>query len=218
MNPILEEEDPFLLLEREVRDKTREISDKYVANPSIDEILSDVIIGLKRFKRSIRLQWKRLEEKRLMRGNDCEEESEESFEESEEEESINSDEWSFDEDGLGTNLRPGIGAGFDMGPRASREIENFLIEVESVMINHVLKCKEDDKRKVNKTDRKIRCLMNRLKKDDSVVVVPTDNTNRYVLVKTEDHNRWMEKNLADEGAIEISHTRLKEIFTQALQL
>ena len=147
MNPILEEETPFLLLEREVRDKTREISDKYVANPSIDEILSDVIIGLKRFKRNVRLQWKRLEEKRLMRGNDCEEESEESFEESEEEESINSDEWSFDEDGLGTNLRPGIGAGFDMGPRASREIENLLIEVESVMINHVLKCKEDDKRK-----------------------------------------------------------------------
>ena len=28
----------------------------------------------------------------------------------------------------------------------------------------------------NKTDRKIRSLMNKLKKDDSVVVIPTDKT------------------------------------------
>jgi hypothetical protein len=35
-------------------------------------------------------------------------------------------------------------------------------------------------------------------------------------VKTEDHNKWMQKNLVDEGAIEILHKRLKEIFAQAL--
>jgi hypothetical protein len=60
--------------------------------------------------------------------------------------------------------------------------------------------------------------MNRLKKDDNKVVAPTDKTNRYVLVKTEDHNRWMQRNLADEGALEISHTRLRQIFAQALEL
>ena len=53
-----------LRFELEVRCVTRETSDNYVVNPTIDEVESDLLIGLKRFKHSVRVAWQRAERKK----------------------------------------------------------------------------------------------------------------------------------------------------------
>ena len=57
MNPSLQEE---VLL------TTKNFLDKYIVEPGLDEIETDLISGLKRFRASVRRKWKALEEKRAM--------------------------------------------------------------------------------------------------------------------------------------------------------
>jgi hypothetical protein len=52
------------LLQNEVQYIAREISDRFVVEPSIDEVESDVLISIKRFKQGVRAKWIRVERKR----------------------------------------------------------------------------------------------------------------------------------------------------------
>ena len=56
--------DEIYTLKREVLNVTNETSDKFVFAPTKEQILADLIIGLKRFRNTVRWKWFFLEEKR----------------------------------------------------------------------------------------------------------------------------------------------------------
>ena len=113
-----------LCFELEVRCVTRKTSDNYVVNPTIDEIESDLLIGLKRFKHSVRVAWQRAERKKQdsisPRASST---TNQTF--------FGDDEPTVDDEdiglpsGLGTNLRPTKGGGGLSTDQGSREVEGF---------------------------------------------------------------------------------------------
>ena len=83
-------------LKSEVLHVTSETSDKFVFAPQKDSILADLLIGLKRFRNTVRWKWFIVEEKRKKRERDTSPLSQNTLsgkfsfdEESEEEEKIN---------------------------------------------------------------------------------------------------------------------------------
>ena len=96
------------------------IFDRYVCEPNLVNLESDLIVALKRFRVSVRRRWAEVEKRRaarLLRGDD----------------SSNDDEIGgepvSDESGFGTGLRDQSRNGDDHD-NASREVDAFLAKVE----------------------------------------------------------------------------------------
>ena len=56
-------------LEEEVRRLTREVSSKFTVEPSIDEVKSDLLVGLKRFADSVRRKYHAIQRAEKSKGN-----------------------------------------------------------------------------------------------------------------------------------------------------
>ena len=102
-------------LEEEVRLLTREVSFKFVSEPSIEEIRSDLIIGLKRYNQSVRSK---------ARQQERDEQSKVAAITTDDDNPVNK------LDGLGTKLRPSGGCGLDDNSPVSKEVEAYLYEVQ----------------------------------------------------------------------------------------
>ena len=100
-------------MNEEVRRLTREVSSKFTVELSIEEIKSDLLIGLKRFANNNRRKYhaiQRAEESKQTGADQCAD--------------------SGSSEGLGTGLRPTNGWTPDNTSLASRSVEAFLLEVE----------------------------------------------------------------------------------------
>jgi hypothetical protein len=188
------------LLEREVQSVVRGISSKYVPEPSIEEICSDALIGLKRFRQAVRskaLLVERLKEQGYLKdGEEPPAPPERPAK------------------GLGTKLRPSQGTCPDDASTATRDVECFLEEVERMVLGRIDKFKETDTRKHHANSNKINSLMSNLRQRDDLVVCPTDKTNSCVLLKTDDLKRLTLKHL-EKDAVPTTHTHLKEVQKEA---
>jgi hypothetical protein len=174
----------------EVRRLSSETSEKYVPAPSKGVILQDVLIGLKRFRNAVRLKWFWVEEARkkaerdpYRKGRDGENATSEA----------RRDESEGGNDVRGAGNR-GLGMSFrrpnndDSAPITSKEVEVFLNElVEGVL--HDLDGSEGPSE--TRKSKEIRRLEKMLGEDRLNVVVPTDKTNLFKLVKKKDYITWV---------------------------
>ena len=83
--------------------------------------------------------------------------------------------------------------------------------MESPFMNRVDKLKKLDKPgKKNPVSTKVLALISKLSKLEDVMLIPTDKTNEYRVVKLADYIRWCPQHLAKD-AIQIDRPRLTEI-------
>jgi hypothetical protein len=132
----------------------------------------------KRFKQGVRAKWIRVERKREeQEKNGASSESETAADMSEGSTEMKEDE----KKGLGTGLR-NTGRGYDGSGCGSRKVEGFLSEVENILISRIAELRNSDNRKIDEKGSRILNAVSLLRKDKENVVVPTDKTNRLVLV------------------------------------
>ena len=152
----------------EVQSLVEETSEKFVPQPTRDEILSDTINGLRRFKDAVR--WKefhRIKQQEKIKNNNKEPDQQEI-----EIEIFNAQTNDLNE-GLGTGLRP---TKINLtAPKGSDELENFLKNVEEELLNQAFRYNE--KEATTPRSRAIRSLQQELKKTTNAAVIPTDKTN-----------------------------------------
>ena len=191
-----------LWLEEEVRRATREISPKYVVEPSIDEIETDLLIGLRRYIRSVRIKYHQIERLRK--------------EGIEPEDADLAHLFASDgqDNGLGTNLRPTNGNFLDNVPPASPDVEAYLNDVVRELTSHVDTMKTKDTRKKPAITNQINSLLQKLNKREDLVVAPTDKTNSTILMETTKYKE-MTKNHLEAEAARSSRERLIEIEAEA---
>ena len=115
----------------EVQAISRDISGNFVVEPSLVTIRRDVLIAIKQFQKSVRSRYRQ-----VMKARNVEEEEMQMNEPS--------------DAGLGTELRPGLGSGYDNTPPSSREVEGFLHELETVLLNEIDRKFEKDNRPFSK--------------------------------------------------------------------
>ena len=128
------------LLQNEVQYIAQEISDRFVVEPSIDEVDSDMLISIKRFKQGVRTKWIRVERKREgQEKNGASSEPETATDMSEGSTEMKEDE----KEGLGTGLS-NTGRGYDDSGCGSREVEGFLGEVENILISRIAELRKSD--------------------------------------------------------------------------
>ena len=153
-------------IERTVQAITSVTSEKFVTTPSRMNVLSDLLIGLKRFRNAIR--WKAFFQEK------AEEENNKTVKRTKELAEDKSTSTSESKGSLNTKMKPSNKSKY--APMASRKVEAFLKEVETTLIKQVnLFYDEKDKMKVNKTSKEsqIKDLTELLSKSTKVVV-PTD--------------------------------------------
>ena len=127
-------------MEEEVRRLAREISFKYVPNPSLDGVESNTLIGLKRFRHSVRNRARFVDNKNN------------AIDKIDDEDGTNNP---AKDDGLGTNLRPTGGCGPDDNLQALREVEAFLYDIEKDLLGQIDELKKKDTREVNNITKRI---------------------------------------------------------------
>jgi hypothetical protein len=190
--------------------------EKYVPAPSKGQILQDVLIGLKRFRNTVRWKWFWLEEarkKKRFRGKSAFIENEiEGGEKEEDIDDLATDIGTDVEGGLGTKLRKPNNA--DSAPYASKEVETFLDDVVETILHDFGGVEGPAETRKSK---EIRRLEKVLGENRMTLVVPTDKTNSFKVVKKEDYLDWVQAHL-DEAAIEVSVDRLQSIFDEAFDL
>jgi hypothetical protein len=196
-------------LHEQVSVLVREISEKYVPEPSKDDILSDAIIGIRRFSNSCR--WK--EFWRLKKLEEIKEQS-------------NSSPKSIDGEGffdseVGTEAkRVGLNSGLrakekiKRAPKGSEDLEAFLSAVQREIINRVF-----EKRNEYSPNRKSENLTNACKnlQDTTTVAIPTDKTNSFKCIHIQDYKDWTIKHLLKNGKV-IPRSKLIEVLDNANEL
>jgi len=200
---------PLDALSKEVQRLSSETSEKYVPAPSKGQIQQNLLVGLKRFRNSVRWKFYWLEEERKR------EEGKPYLDgEADSKKEILKPEPRFDKgsEGLGTGLKKPNTA--NSVPMASKEVEAFLDDVVHTLLKDLNKGKEIPE--TNKA-REIRLLAKSLQEEESQVVVPTDKTNSFRIVKKEKYISWVNNHL-ESAASEISTDKLQFIFGEAEKL
>ena len=198
----------------EVQMVTSEISEKFVPLPKRDNSLGDLLVGLKRFRNVVR--WK---EFFLNQQKENEEKTSESENDLLSNAEVIQEEKEFPRS-LGTNLKPTI---CKQAPIGSNNLESFLSEVESTLINQVYDYYEVKKRNISKrktTGNAISSNIERILKDlmnSRAVIIPTDKTNNFVAVEFDKYLYWM-KNHIDKCGFETPRSKLVEIFDESEKL
>jgi len=176
-------------------------SEKFVPEPTGEDILTDVINGLRRFKDAVR--WKAFH-KYLQEEKDKENQS------STHNTTHNTQEEEVQQQthnpGLKTNLKPtkiNLSA-----PRADDEIEGFLQQLEEELLTQALD--KVDTKGCNKKSHQIKSLQQKLRNHDDLVVVPTDKTNSFRTVSKSNYCKWVGKHLA-KNAKEVSKAKLADV-------
>ena len=187
-------------LNEEVRRLSREVSSKFTVEPSIEEIRSDLLIGLKRFANNVRRKYhaiQRAEESKKAGADQC------------------ANSGSFD--GLGTGLRPTDGWTPDNTSLPSREVEAFLLETEKELLDHLEKSATNDTRKKHNISNKITSFLSNLNSRKDLVIVPTDKTNTVHLMKKDLYSNMVTMHLSKD-AIQTDLENINRIHKEALAL
>ena len=164
----------------EVQAITRDTSEKYIIPPNEKQVLGDLLIGLKRFRNTVR--WKeffRLEKlKKLQRNlsptstiNNFD------FEKGGEEEIVPEDE------GLWTKLKPSF---TKSAPKGSDELETFLRELERKLLSDL---ETTAPKNLTEKAKEITSLERKLQGATNTVVIPTDKTNSFQVILLEDYKK-----------------------------
>ena len=180
-----------------------ETSEKFVPQPSRDEIIKDLILALRKFREHVR--WKdfhrqkqeeqdrRLNSLKKKKKKKKQENSGNSDNQQQEETEDLLDQYE-EQRGLKTGTKPekvNLSA-----PRASEEVEAFLTKLMKTLLDRAEKIKTyetEDLRSVA-----IKELQKSLQQDDRVAVVPTDKTNSFRVVLVEDYIKWINQHLREE--------------------
>ena len=202
------EETSLYYLQKSVLRVTNETSDKFVPAPSRNQILSDLLIGLKRFRNVVR--WKHFfaEKKRKEEELKNSPLSQPAFNnkfsfETEENENARQ----TNPEGLKSGLKPANQT--QNAPIGSPETESFLKELEETLIKQVM----DDTFTKNARDENIRMVLDDLCQSNEVVV-STDKTNSIKVVKTVKYEKWVNGHL-ETSAKEINREKILQIFELA---
>ena len=199
-------------LEREVLRITSVTSDKFVYAPKKEQVISDLIIGLKRFRNSVRWKWFFQEEKRKKNElknsllNKSAYDRDKIFNDNDEE---NESPTSIRQEGLKSGLAP-VKTTQD-APIGSPEVEGFLKEVEIKLIDQINK--EDFSNVKNNRDRTIDTLLERLRRSNQVVIA-TDKTNSFKVIPLDKYKKMVLGHLR-ASAKEIPRDRIIELFDTA---
>ena len=158
-------------------------SNKYVVEPDRRQIQSDLLIGLRRFKNTLRWKeyWriKKMKEKANSEAKDTTEESQPKTE----------------EDNFSAKLRPKNK--ITQAPKGTEFLEGFLKTLENDLLTRVF----DDNQitKQTKKDKEITRLLREFR-DTEDVIVPTDNTNSIRIIKKEKYIEIVLKHLSDSAS------------------
>ena len=153
---------------------SREISTKYVTEPSHDELQADALIALKRFNHAVRIKFHARERER------------ENLKSKNSNNNNNSGVTNVDK-GLETGLRPSGGSHTDGTKCGDAICEAFLSELAHELLTYLGKCREKDPRSSNATSTEINSFLNLLRKAEDLVFVETDKTNSRVFKSTDDY-------------------------------
>ena len=192
-------------------------SGKYVPTPSKKQILQDCLLGLRRFQNSCR--WKSLHALKKNNGvlnpnNTPGNESDDNLSDSD-----------FDDDpdkatdkdvgGMDTRLKPTYK--YYTAPKADENTKRFLKEVAYTILKQVDEL--DEARMWIQTPGISKSFKNLQKKlsELDVVVVPTDKTNSFKVVKTKQYINWMGNQLRDDATV-TTKAKLGKVHEEALTL
>jgi hypothetical protein len=203
--------DPERFVHAAVQRLNRGVSEKFIPQPTRRQVLGDVLLGLGRFKTAVR--WRYFWTERKSRSVS----STPSFSEEpgDDDSSASIDDVSLpyssrdDIGGLGTGLRPSKAK---QAPQASPEVEAFLREVDRTVLSNVT---DEPTSKPSRIAAEI-VLLEKALRQASVVVIPTDKTNSFRVIPTQDYIRFMNEHLV-ESAVEVPRDRILEIHSQAQQ-
>ena len=187
--------DEIYNLKREILHVTNETSEKIVLAPSKEQILADLIIGLKRFRNTVRWKWFFQEEKRKKKELKNSPLSQIAlngvFNFNDYNDSIegNNNPDNDKNEGLKSGLKPVQTT--QNAPIGSPEVEEFLYEVEQKLIAQV----NEEKNLIQKPrDRLIVQLLKDLKNSDQVVIA-TDKTNSFQTISIKKYKKWVNEHL-----------------------
>jgi hypothetical protein len=200
---------PLENLSNEVLCLSSETSEKYVPAPHKGQVLQDLLIGIKRFKNTVRWKWfwiekARLENERTL-GNKGDG-STEIKEISEQEEPTHGAQ------GLGTGLKRTSTA--NSVPTASPQVEVFLDEVAERLLTEL--DKSENQPETSKA-KEIRRLEAKLREHPNMMVIPTNKTNSYKVIDKEKYIEWVLNHLKTD-AIEVSADKLVKIHEEGNEL
>jgi hypothetical protein len=200
-------------LEEKVLNLVGETSDKFIPAPTRDQVITDALEGLRRFKETVR--WKdyfrtqklqRLQQEREKLGLPPLDSQEPLGDD---------DDTTTDDDtgGLQTHLKP-VRLG-SSAPRASDLVELFLKRVEDETLNQAFKYS----RRHFESERSatLRAICDDLKSDRSIAVVPTDKTNSFRVIPINKYIDQMRGHLAT-NAKPIPRQRLTQVVEEATNL
>ena len=188
---------------------TSGISEKFVSEPSKANALSDLIIGLKRYKNAIR--WKK---HFLPKNSETPDDPSETESDNSSVETTNSSIHSANS--LNTNLKPKNKS--KNAPPGTPALEAFFKELEALLFNRLDRYydeKTNEKAKTS-TSSNINQLLGNLRKT-SKVAVPTDKTNSFKIIEIEDYKSQVRQHL-EKSAVEVPRGRLIEILENAKEL
>mgnify|MGYP001787478984 FL=1 len=178
-------------------------SEKFVPEPTGEDILTDAINGLRRFKDTVRWKafHKQLQEekdKQNQTGNNSSNNNNNTQEDEQQQQPHNP--------GLNTNLKPtkiNLSA-----PKADDETEQFLQLLEEEILREALD--KVDTKGTNPKSHKIKTLQQKLRNKADQVVVPTDKTNSFRTVSKSNYSKWVISHLA-KNAKEVPRSQLTDV-------
>ena len=185
--------DPHQALKDQFQQLVSETSRRFVPQPSLEEVIADMGIMLKRFSNSCR--WAEyFFRKEADAGNSQPEDD------------------NLNRKGLDTDVRP-IKTINAQAPLGSMELESFL-DVFNRSVYHNLR----SDRNVSNRSNEVLQLLHRIKRADDLVPLSTDKTNSFRLVTVANYREWMLSKIASMNATVVPFDNLKAEFSKAKDL
>jgi hypothetical protein len=200
---------PLENLSNEVLHLSSETSEKYVPAPHKGQVLQDLLIGIKRFKNTVRWKWFRIEKARLENERTLGNKGDGS---TEIKEISKQEEPTQEAQGLGTGLKRMSTANSAL--TASPQVEVFLDEVAERLLTEL--DKSENQPETSKA-KEIRRLEAKLKEHLNTMVIPTYKTNSYKVIDKEKYIEWVLDHLKTD-AIEVSADKLVKMHEEGNEL
>ena len=189
----------------QVQSQCGETSDKFIPEPTKDQITEDLLLGLKRFKNAARWKefWRNQKIRQLEQENQQCDQNDSKLE--------STSKMKVTHAGLGTGLKPENAE--KVAPKGSDNLEKFLRRLETTLIEQLLKSNPPipSEKAIG-----FRELFNDLRNEEDQVVVPTDKTNNYTVMSTQKYIDWVSKHLTD-AAEQVPRTEVVEIHEEAVE-
>ena len=184
-----------LSLEDEVHELVTGTSQKFVPQPTLDNVISDAIQGLKRFRITVRLK-EEIRNRKIQQHNNSTDNLHIDNSDSTSKASLNSDISERTPEGLKTNLHP-PGRGGSKTTCGSEPVELFLKDLEKEVLHMVWQYRNH--KTVHPMSTQIRQIQTRLRNTDDSVVIPTDKTNSFRTIPITTYIEQVHTHLQNHG-------------------